>query len=114
MLSPQDGWKLVTFMPAPELAAAAAPSQTIHLGPILGRGSFGTVHKAMWVNGPVAVKMIPHSARDASVALTSEAKLILTFNHPNVIKVSWLHASICAGFFGCSLCLCNEAKAAAQ
>jgi hypothetical protein len=43
MLSPEDGWRLVSFVASPRLPAAASPSDPIEVGPLLGRGSFGTV-----------------------------------------------------------------------
>jgi len=87
MLRPNEGWRLVTYLAAPDFADKALPRDPIELGSLLGRGSFGTVYQGVWQGRPVAVKVIPHSARDACNELTNEASLILKFNHPNVLKV---------------------------
>lgn len=36
---------------------------------------------------PVAVKVIQHSARQALTAIANEANFVLSFKHPNIIKV---------------------------
>ena len=39
--------------------AAAQVFNDVLLGPLLGRGSFGRVHRGSWYNKPVAVKVCP-------------------------------------------------------
>lgn len=43
MRAPEDGWLLVSFLTAPQLVEPASADDPIELGPVLGRGSFGTV-----------------------------------------------------------------------
>lgn len=57
----------------------------IKYGQIIGKGSFGVVHKAFWKDINVAVKRIETEAEKK--AFTIEIKHLLRVNHENIIKL---------------------------
>ena len=67
--------------------------QDLKLGPVLGRGSYGRVHRARWKSAVVAVKIIEHrgegevvSSGGQRVNIGRESLLATTMSHPNVVQ----------------------------
>ncbi|KAF8061383.1 roco8 [Scenedesmus sp. PABB004] len=77
------GWTLVSSLTTPLISAG--PCEPIEFGELLGAGSYGRVYKARWAGLDVAVKVIEHDAA-ASEAVETEASLMLSINHPNVLR----------------------------
>uniref|UniRef100_A0A383WIW4 Protein kinase domain-containing protein n=1 Tax=Tetradesmus obliquus TaxID=3088 RepID=A0A383WIW4_TETOB len=69
-------------------------NQEVQFGKLLGQGSFGRVYRAYWAGREVAVKVIDHDS-EAHAAVANEVELMLSFNHPNVVRalhcVTWTH-----------------------
>lgn len=57
--------------------------EDIEMGPIIGQGAIGKVHKGKWRGLTVAVKEIIHSAKDEQVQ--DELALIIKVRHPNLV-----------------------------
>ncbi|KAF8065427.1 serine/threonine-protein kinase/receptor R831 [Scenedesmus sp. PABB004] len=57
---------------------------TVEFGELIGQGSYGRVHKAVWCGREVAVKVIDHDVV-ALPAVESEADLLLSLHHPNLV-----------------------------
>lgn len=60
------------------------------LGPLLARGGMGSVHRATFRGGPVAVKVLaPEHASDAAFvrAFRTEARAMATLHHPNILAI---------------------------
>lgn len=67
-----------------------------HLGPQLGRGSYGTVHMGMLPSGKlVAVKVIQivRKKKDQLIAVKLEVNMLRSLNHPNIIRYFGCHAT---------------------
>ena len=67
--------------------------QDLKLGPVLGRGSYGRVHRARWKSAVVAVKIIEHhgegevvSSGGRKINVGRETLLATTMSHPNVVQ----------------------------
>jgi serine/threonine protein kinase len=67
--------------------------QELKLGPLLGRGSYGRVHRARWKSAIVAVKIIEHHGDGSKVSsggkrinVGREGLLSTTMSHPNVVQ----------------------------
>ena len=75
-------------------ADASSSSNVVHLGVLLGAGSFGRVYKGRWRGRDVAVKVIRHSSKTADVVL-NEVNLMLSLEHPNIVRalhvINWHH-----------------------
>uniref|UniRef100_A0A383W1M2 Protein kinase domain-containing protein n=1 Tax=Tetradesmus obliquus TaxID=3088 RepID=A0A383W1M2_TETOB len=89
----KPGWELTASrtaaaQPQGDAAAAAAAGSDarIHFGELIGSGSYGIVYKARWAGRQVAVKVIEHDTSAAAAAVTNEIQLLLSFNHPNIVK----------------------------
>ncbi|WIA34792.1 hypothetical protein OEZ86_013095 [Tetradesmus obliquus] len=89
----KPGWELTasrtaSAQPQGDAAAAAAAAGSdarIDFGELIGSGSYGMVYKARWAGRQVAVKVIEHDT-SAAAAVTNEIQLLLSFNHPNIVK----------------------------
>lgn len=73
--------------------SAAAVLRELKLGPVLGRGSYGRVHRARWKAATVAVKIIEHHEQGSAISsggkrvnVGREAMLSTTISHPNVVS----------------------------
>eukprot|EP00878_Enallax_costatus_P017735 GHUV01018633.1.p1 GENE.GHUV01018633.1~~GHUV01018633.1.p1 ORF type:complete len:586 (+),score=150.76 GHUV01018633.1:908-2665(+) len=64
---------------------SASSSCDLRFGALLGSGSFGRVYRARWVDRDVAVKVIEHD-RAMAEAVANEVQLMLSCNHPNVVR----------------------------
>jgi serine/threonine protein kinase len=67
-----------------------------HLGPQLGRGSYGTVHMGMLPSGKlVAVKVIQivRKKKDQLNAVKLEVNMLRSLTHPNIIRYFGCHAT---------------------
>jgi serine/threonine protein kinase len=76
-----------------QLRGELAILQDLKLGPILGRGSFGRVHKARWKAAVVAVKIIEQhgegglmSSGGKVLSVGRESLLATAMSHPNVVQ----------------------------
>eukprot|EP00877_Chromochloris_zofingiensis_P004213 jgi/Chrzof1/13793/Cz08g12190.t1 len=63
----------------------------LELGPLIGKGSYGRVHKGRWKAATVAVKIIEHkegpqSSHGNNVDVRTEALLATSMAHPNVVQ----------------------------
>ena len=60
----------------------------LRLKEYLGSGQFGSVHKALWHNIPVAVKTLLNEANEADkVKFLQEAAIMGQFSHVNIVKL---------------------------
>jgi serine/threonine protein kinase len=79
--------------PAPSLAAARHPSAIIlgryALGPLLGAGAFGAVHKGRSLIGdkPVAIKLQHLDHAEHRARFEREAQSLARIMHPDVVRV---------------------------
>jgi serine/threonine protein kinase len=71
----------------------AAILQDLKLGPMLGRGSYGRVHRARWKSAVVAVKIIEQHKEGGSTSggarvmnVGRESLLATAMSHPNVVQ----------------------------
>lgn len=64
----------------------ATLTSDIVIGSLLGAGSFGKVYGATWHGSEVAVKVIDHADGIEAEAVATEARLLLSLEHPNVVK----------------------------
>ncbi len=75
--------------PSPLMPLHASPSLTLTLslsvGQVVGKGSFGVVHKGLWKNKFVAVKRI--ESESEKKAFKVEIRQLARVNHPNIVKV---------------------------
>lgn len=65
------------------------PIPGVRLGPLLGKGSFGSVHYGTWNGAQIAVKVIQHMATEAEKQARDEqleAILGLKMMHPNIVR----------------------------
>ena len=65
----------------------------LKVGPMLGRGSYGRVHRAKWKSAVVAVKIIEHHGEGSRVSsggkrvnVSRESLLSTSMSHPNVVQ----------------------------
>lgn len=58
----------------------------VHLGPILGEGSFGAIHRAVWRGAECAVKVVRVADGNAE-AFAREATALSSVRHPNVVQL---------------------------
>jgi hypothetical protein len=75
------------------LRSEMAILKDLRLGPMLGRGSYGRVHRARWKSAVVAVKIIEHHGDGSKVSsggkrvnVTRESLLSTSMAHPNVVQ----------------------------
>ena len=76
-----------------QMRSEMAVLRELKLGPLLGRGSYGRVHRAKWKSAIVAVKIIEHHGDGSKVSSTGkrvnvgrEGVLSTTMSHPNVVQ----------------------------
>eukprot|EP00878_Enallax_costatus_P018455 GHUV01019427.1.p1 GENE.GHUV01019427.1~~GHUV01019427.1.p1 ORF type:complete len:578 (+),score=131.42 GHUV01019427.1:188-1921(+) len=80
-----DGWEMVAVSTSPLLGLTREQSTVVQFGELLGSGSFGRVYRAQWASHDCAVKVIEHNL-DALPAVEEEAQLMLSFEHPNLVR----------------------------
>lgn len=77
------------------IVASRIPRENVVLGALLSRGAYGEVYKGWIDSRPVAIKMLPQfSRRDLQLvnSFLTEAKLMATLDHPNIVRfigVAW-------------------------
>ena len=78
----------------PEVHAKRILASELQLGNILGRGSFGTVHKALWNGRKVAVKLLHRHRLDSATLAQFRRSLALELAlapHENILRLfAWL------------------------
>ena len=81
-----------------QLRSEMAVLKDLKLGPVLGRGSYGRVHRARWKSAVVAVKIMEQHRGGSRVMrsdvskradVAQESLLATTMAHPNVVSKSW-------------------------
>lgn len=60
---------------------------TLNIVGHLGRGAYGTVHKAKWRGEPVAVKIMDNESDEERKSFINEMKILRDLAHPNIVKV---------------------------
>jgi PAS domain-containing protein len=79
------------------IAGRREPFEDVQLGPLLGKGSYGRVYRAMWNGAPVAVKVIEtpcdKGPDDEPVAMF-EADKGAGLSHPNIVQTFKSSSSI--------------------
>lgn len=66
----------------------------ILLGRLIGSGGYGRVYEGIWREQKVAVKIILSHGDKALAAITSEAKLSMSFAHKNVVRCLYYFNSV--------------------
>lgn len=93
-----DGWYFAVFTylvtnSRGSNSTASSPSdqvpfEDLEVGPVIGRGSFGSVFRAVWSSKIVAVKVIEFHdvGRMDAAGAPLEASLMLKMKHPNIVE----------------------------
>mmetsp|Transcript_3321 Transcript_3321/g.9610 ORF Transcript_3321/g.9610 Transcript_3321/m.9610 type:complete len:877 (-) Transcript_3321:642-3272(-) len=80
------------------IAGHKEPFEDVQLGPLLGKGSFGRVYRAMWNGVPVAVKVIETPIAKGNEGQEAkpmfEAERGTSLSHPHVVQTFKSHTAL--------------------
>eukprot|EP00775_Hariotina_reticulata_P004756 gene4756-5006_t len=74
------------LVPGNVVSGSASSISDMHLGPLLGAGSFGRVYKGTWRGLDVAIKVIDHRDGHEAALVGNEAKLLMSLAHENIVS----------------------------
>jgi hypothetical protein len=75
------------FQAAGRRAGWLVDPQEVILGEVIGRGTFGVVHRATWRGGCVAVKRVQPRSRDQATTFVREVEALAQLRHPHCMQL---------------------------